>query len=98
MRATMTRYIDCAKLKKNAPALSLPPYPGPFGQKIYETISEEAWQLWLEHQTMLINEFRLSMMDPKARAFLREETEKFLFGEGSTKPAGFVPPENNPEK
>jgi len=90
----MTRYVMCAKLKKEAPALSSPPYPGPFGQKIYETISEEAWQLWLDHQTMLINEFRLSMIDPKARTFLREETEKFLFGEGSAKPQGFVPKEN----
>lgn len=89
----MTRLIECAKLKKTAPALERQPYPGEFGKKIYETISEEAWQLWLAHQTMLINEFRLSMLDPKARDFLRQEMDKFLFGEGSAKPGGYIPPE-----
>lgn len=87
------RMVDCKKLKKNAPGLARAPYPGPLGEKIYESISEEAWQLWLGHQTMLINEFRLSMLDPKAREFLRVEMEKFLFGEGSAAPAGYVPPE-----
>ncbi|MHB1947404.1 MAG: oxidative damage protection protein [Gammaproteobacteria bacterium] len=87
----MTRIIHCAKLKKDAPGLERAPYPGQLGQKIYETISEEAWQQWLEHQTMLINEFRLSMLDPKAREFLRTEMDKFLFGEGSAKPAGYTP-------
>lgn len=89
----MTRFVECVKLKKHAKGLDKPPYPGAFGQKIYDMISKEAWQLWLEHQTMLINEFRLSMLDPKAREFLRQETEKFLFGEGSAKPAGYVPPQ-----
>ena len=87
----MTRIIHCAKLKKDAPGLERAPYPGPLGQKIYDTISAEAWQQWLEHQTMLINEFRLSMLAPKAREFLRTEMDKFLFGEGSAKPAGFTP-------
>lgn len=89
----MTRIIHCAKLKKDAPGLERAPYPGQLGQKIYETISEEAWQQWLEHQTMLINEFRLSMLDAKAREFLRNEMDKFLFGEGSAKPAGYTPTE-----
>ncbi len=87
----MSRVIYCTKLKKDAEGLSRPPYPGPLGQKIYESISEEAWQMWLSHQTMLINEFRLSMIDPKAREFLRQEMENFLFGGGSAKPAGYVP-------
>lgn len=91
----MTRFVDCAKLKTKAEGLPRPPYPGELGQKIYETISEEAWQMWLAHQTMLINEFRLSMIDPKARDFLRQEMEKFLFGDGSAKPAGYVPPEKS---
>lgn len=84
--------VDCVKLKKKAEGLSRPPYPGELGKKIYDHISAEAWQMWLAHQTMLINEFRLSMIDPKAREFLRTEMEKFLFGEGSAKPAGYVPP------
>jgi Fe-S cluster biosynthesis and repair protein YggX len=65
--------------------------PGELGKKIYENISKEAWQLWLNHQTMLINEYRLSMLDPKSRDFLMQEMDKFLFGEGSDKPAGYVP-------
>jgi len=87
----MTRVIHCAKLQKEAEGLARPPYPGPLGQRIYEQISQEAWQLWLSHQTMLINEYRLSMLDPKARKFLAEEMERFLFGEGSAKPAGYTP-------
>lgn len=90
----MSRMIFCAKLKKEAPGLERQPYPGELGKKIFENISEEAWQMWLGHQTMLINEFRLSMLDPKAREFLAKEMDNFLFGDGSAKPAGFVPPEN----
>ena len=75
----MTRDVDCAKLKKKAVGLEHQPYPGELGKKIYDTISEEAWQMWINHQTMLINEYRLSMLDPKARTFLAQEMEKFLF-------------------
>lgn len=89
----MTRLIYCAKLKKEAEGLVHQPYPGVIGKKIYDEISAEAWQLWLGHQTMLINEYRLSLIDPKSREFLLKEMEKFLFGEGSEKPAGFVPKE-----
>jgi Fe-S cluster biosynthesis and repair protein YggX len=67
--------------------------PGELGKKIYENVSKETWQMWLEHQTMLINEHRLSMIDPKSRAFLMQEMDKFLFGAGSEKPAGYVPNE-----
>ncbi len=68
-----------------------PPVPGELGKKIYENISQEAWDMWVHHQTMLINEHRLSMIDPKSRAFLLTEMENFLFGTGSEKPAGYVP-------
>jgi Fe-S cluster biosynthesis and repair protein YggX len=88
----MTHMVQCAKLKKEAEGLDAPPYPGPLGQRIYDNISAEAWQQWLAHQTMQINEYRLSMLDPKARDFLKVEMEKFLFGEGSVAPAGYVPP------
>ncbi len=87
----MTRTVNCAKLGKEAEGLERPTYPGELGQRIYEEISKEAWQLWLRHQTMLINEYRLSAVDPKAREFLAKEMEKFLFGEGSEKPEGFKP-------
>lgn len=67
-----------------------PPLPGQLGKKIYEQVSKEAWQLWLNHQTMLINEYRLSMIDPKSRNFLLQEMENFFFGTGSAKPPGFI--------
>ena len=86
----MNRVIQCAKLHKEAEGLSKPPVPGELGLKIYEHISKEAWGLWLNHQTMLINEYRLSMIDPKARSFLMQEMDKFLFGEGSAVPSGYV--------
>lgn len=86
----MTRIVQCIKLKKPAQGLMKPPMPGAMGEKIYEHISEEAWQQWLAHQTMLINEYRLSMIDPEARTFLLQEMEKFLFGSGCEKPAGYV--------
>ena len=89
----MTRLVQCAKLNKEAEGLINPPLPGEFGIKIYESISKEAWQQWLNHQTMLINEYRLSMIDPKSRTFLMQEMDKFLFGPGSEKPSGYVPKE-----
>lgn len=87
----MTRMIDCEKLGKEAEGLDAPPYPGALGQRIYAHISKQAWQSWTNHQTMLINEYRLSLIDPKSRQFLEEEMEKFLFGNGSEKPSGYTP-------
>lgn len=89
----MIHLVHCVKLNKEAEGLAQPPLPGEIGRKIHEHISKEAWQLWLAHQTMLINEYRLSMIDQKARSFLLQEMENFLFGSGSEKPAGFVPKE-----
>jgi len=89
----MAGTVKCAKLGKEAEALDKPPYPGELGQRIYEAVSKEAWQMWLSHQTMLINEYRLTPVDPEARKFLEREMEKFFFGEGSERPEGYVPPE-----
>jgi Fe-S cluster biosynthesis and repair protein YggX len=83
--------IYCEKLKHKAEGLSAPPYPGELGKRIYNHISAQAWQMWLNHQTMLINEYRLNLLDPQAKQFLIGEMEKFLFGEGSEKPSGYVP-------
>ncbi|OOC09735.1 MULTISPECIES: oxidative damage protection protein [Thioalkalivibrio] len=88
----MARTVNCVKLGKEAEGLDVPPYPGEMGKKIYLNVSKEAWNAWLSHQTMLINEYRLTPVDPKARKFLEEEMEKFLFGDGSEKPEGFVDP------
>ncbi|MBA2651264.1 MAG: oxidative damage protection protein [Tatlockia sp.] len=87
----MTRYVICSKLKHEAEGLDKAPFPGPLGEKIFNEISKPAWTMWLTHQTMLINEYRLSLIDPKAREFLQEEMKNFFFGDGSAKPAGFVP-------
>ena len=88
----MTRMVQCVKLEKEAEGLEYQPYPGELGQKIYENVSKEGWQMWVGHQTMLMNEYRLTPVDPKARQFLEEEMEKFFFGEGSEKPKEFVDP------
>ena len=89
----MARTVQCSYLKREAAGLERVPYPGELGKRIYENVSAEAWQAWLKHQTMLINEYRLSTIEPKARKFLVEEMEKFLFGGGSEKPKEFVAPE-----
>ncbi len=88
----MTRMVHCVKLGREAEGLERQPYPGEIGKRIYENVSKEAWQMWLDHQTMLINENRLTPADPKARALLEKEMEKFFFGEGSELPEGYVPP------
>jgi Fe-S cluster biosynthesis and repair protein YggX len=88
----MPRTIFCSFLGREAEGLERVPYPGELGQRIYLNISQEAWQQWVRHQTMLLNEYRLSPIDPKARKFLVEEMEKFLFGGGAQKPAGYVTP------
>ena len=86
----MSRQVKCVMLGVEAEGLERPPYPGDLGMRIYENVSKEAWQRWLGHQTMLINEYRLTPIEPKARKFLETEMEKFFFGEGSEKPPDFV--------
>lgn len=88
----MARMLKCVKLGKEAEGLDAPPYPGEFGKKIWEQISKEAWQMWLRHQTMLINENRLSGMDPSARKYLMEQARLFLFEGGGDTAQGYVPP------
>ena len=86
----MVRMVNCVKLGRELPGLEAPPFPGELGQRIYARVGKPAWAAWLAHQTMLINENRLSPRDPKHRAFLETELEKFLFGGGAEKPAGYV--------
>ncbi|MDM8569965.1 oxidative damage protection protein [Thiotrichales bacterium HSG1] len=88
----MGRMVNCVKLGKEAEGLKFLPYPGELGKKIYNNISNEAWQMWIKQQTMIINEYRLSPADPKAREMIEEEMQKFLFSEESTTPKQFVPP------
>ncbi len=86
----MTRMVECVKLKKMAEGLERQPYPGELGQRVFETISKEAWQLWMQQQTILINENRLSLAEPKSREFLEEQMVKFLFEDGGTQ-VNFTP-------
>jgi Fe-S cluster biosynthesis and repair protein YggX len=88
----MTHLVHCVKLGREAEGLDRPPYPGDLGKRIHANVSKQAWQDWLRHQTMLINENRLSPMDPKSRKFLEEQMEKYFFGEGAEMPQGYVPP------
>ena len=91
----MTRMIHCVKLGQELSGLDRPPYPGALGQRIYDSVSKDAWQQWLQHQTMLVNEYRLSLFEPKAKQFLLSEMEKYLFGDGYVMPEGYVPPKTN---
>lgn len=89
----MNEPIFCVKLKKLSQPLESAPFPGKLGLKIHQNVCSEAWTLWIAHQTMLINEYRLSLIDPKSREFILGEMEKYFFGDGSAKPGGFVPQE-----
>jgi Fe-S cluster biosynthesis and repair protein YggX len=88
----MARTIHCVMLDCEAEGLDFQPYPGELGERIFAQVSKESWQRWLEHQTMLINEHRITPIDPKARKFLETEMEKFFFSGGSAPPDGYVPP------
>ena len=87
----MSRTVNCVKLQREAEGLERVPYPGELGKRVFENVSKEAWQMWLQQQTMLINEYRLSPMDPKARKYLEEQMERFFFGEGVEPPEQYKP-------
>lgn len=88
----MTRTVFCQKYQEELEGLDRAPYPGPRGEKIYESISKKAWLEWTAHQTMLINEKHLNLMDASSRKFLQEEMDKFFAGEDYAKAEGYVPP------
>ncbi len=88
----MARMVNCVKLGRVAEGLDVPTYPGPLGKRIFDNVSKEAWQAWLKHQTMLVNENRLNLADPKARKYLVEQMEKHFFGDGADAAVGYVPP------
>ena len=88
----MARMVNCIKLGKEGEGMDFAPYPGELGKRVWEGISKEAWALWLKHQTMLINENRLSGADARARKNLMEQAEKFLFEGGGDAASGYVPP------
>lgn len=87
-----TRMVKCVKLGRELPGLPAPPLKNELGRRIFENVSQEAWRMWLAHQTMLINEYRLNPVDPKARELLNKQMEQFFFGEGAALPPDYVPP------
>lgn len=89
----MTRMVFCRKYQQEMEGLATPPYPGPKGLEVFETVSKQAWQEWLKHQTMLINEMHLNMMDLTARAYLAEQMEKFFAGNEYDSADGYIPNE-----
>ena len=88
----MARMVKCVKLGIETEGLDRPPYPGEMGKRLFEQVSKAAWQQWLRHQTMLINEYRLTPIDPKDRKFLEEQMEQYFFGGGAQAPEGYQPP------
>lgn len=88
----MTRMVNCVKLGREAEGMDFPPMPGEIGKRLYEQVSKEAWQGWLKHQTMLINENRLNLADSRARQYLSQQMQGYFFGGGADMPTGFVPP------
>lgn len=92
----MSRTLFCRKYQKEMEGLAAPPYPGPRGQAIFEHVSRQAWQDWLKHQTMLINEKRLNLLDPATQTFLQAEFDKFIAGDDYERPTGYVPPRSGP--
>ena len=90
----MARQVLCVKFKREAEGLDFPPYPGPLGKRVFDNVSKEAWKQWLEQQKMLVNENRLNLADARARKYLAAQMEKYFFGEGADKVAGYVPPKS----
>ena len=87
----MARMVKCVKLGKEAEGLDYPTYPGELGKRIWESVSKEAWKMWLGHQTMLMNEYRIDLSDKSSRQILKQQMEQFFFGDGSQLPPDFVP-------
>ncbi|MCE2680549.1 MAG: oxidative damage protection protein [Burkholderiales bacterium] len=90
----MSRVVNCIKLGKEAEGLDFPPVPGEMGKKLWENVSKEAWQGWIKHQTMLVNENRLNLADARARKYLMEQLDRHFFGDGADAAAGYVPPQS----
>ena len=88
----MARTVKCIKLGREAEGLDFPPYPGDLGKRLFENVSKEAWASWVKQQTMLVNENRLNLADPKARKYLAEQMDKHFFGDGADTAVGYVPP------
>jgi Fe-S cluster biosynthesis and repair protein YggX len=87
-----TRMVHCVKFDRDLPGLDRPPWKGELGKRVYETVSKDAWKLWIEHSKMVMNEYRLNPLDPSSQKIMEEQMEQFFFGEGAKLPEGYVAP------
>jgi Fe-S cluster biosynthesis and repair protein YggX len=87
----MPRIVYCVKLQRELPGLEKPPFPGKLGQRIYEQISQQAYNMWPAQQVLIINHYGLNMADPESRKILREQMEDFFFGQDAAMPEGWAP-------
>ena len=87
----MTRMVNCVKYGKEIPGLDRPPMPGDLGQRVFENVSAQGWELWKDQVVILINHYGLNMADTQAQTFLNEQMEEFFFGEGARMPEEWVP-------
>ncbi|MEK6575412.1 MAG: oxidative damage protection protein [Chloroflexota bacterium] len=87
----MARTVKCVKLGRELPGLSRPPFPGELGKRVYENVSQQAWDLWQQQSTLLINHYGLKLADPRAQEFLMEQLGDFFFGEDAAMPEGWIP-------
>ena len=89
--STSERMVFCVKLQSELPGLDAPPWPGALGQRIYEHISREAWEMWEERMKMILNELRLLPFQKEAQKIMAQQMEEYFFGQGSALPPGYVP-------
>jgi len=87
----MARMVHCVKLQRELEGLEKPPFKGERGQKIFDSVSKEAWRMWLEHSKMIVNEYRLDLVSPEGQRVWMDQLDKYFFGEGSALPPDFVP-------
>ena len=87
----MARMVNCAKLGRELPGLNRPPFGGELGKRVFENISQQAWAMWQDQSTLLINHYGLNLRDPNAQKFLMEQMEQFFFGEGAKLPEDWTP-------
>jgi len=88
----MSKQVFCRKYQKEMDALDFAPFPGPKGEALFNSVSKQAWQEWLQHQTTLINEKRLNVFEPETKKFLEEQREKFLDNDDAVEKAeGWTP-------
>jgi Fe-S cluster biosynthesis and repair protein YggX len=92
--AQTVRMVKCVKLGRELPGLDRPPWKGEIGKRIYDSVSKEAWAMWINHSKMLLNEFRLNPLDPNSLKIMEEQMEQFFFGDGAKLPEGYVPPKH----